>query len=74
MKRPPIPKTLPYGQISEYFLHSGPDGVLRVKDGRTLEEYLNDPRMVRRRKKAGSGDMILVAADYYEKISSPRCA
>lgn len=74
MKRKRIPKNLPWGGIDEYFLQSGADGVLRVKDGRTLEEYLNDPRLVKRRKKSGASDMILVQRAYFERISIPYCA
>lgn len=74
MKRKRIPKVLPFGGIDEYFLQSGPDGILRVKDGRTLEEYLNDPRLVKRRKKAGASEMILIQRAYFERISIPHCA
>lgn len=45
----PIPTNDPFGGLSERFL-TIVDGRIIVKDGRTLEEYINDPRLVTRRK------------------------
>lgn len=45
-----IPEQNPFG-ISEFFLVRRKNGRIEVKDGRTLEEYINDPRLVRARKK-----------------------
>ena len=46
----PIPKQDKYG-MSEFFLVRRMNGRIEVKDGRTLEEYINDPRLVKLRKK-----------------------
>ena len=74
-----IPKATPWGP-SETFLECGPDGVVRVKDGRTLEEYINDPRLVNRRRlilAAGAQHpipMILVTKNVVERGLMPRIA
>ena len=64
MKKP-VPTIDKYGFLSEYFMHNGKDGKIRVKDGRTLEEYLNDPQLVKRRKGRES-DMVLIERGTYE--------
>jgi len=46
----PIPELDSFGILVERFLHLLPDGRIVVKDGRALEEYINDPRLVARRK------------------------
>lgn len=51
MKLKPIPTVNHWGFLSETFLICDLDGKIKVKDGRTLEEYINDPRIVARRKK-----------------------
>lgn len=61
-KQLPVPDMTPFG-LSEYFLECGTDGIVRVKDGRSLEEYINDPRIVARRKGKCIGDMIICAKD-----------
>ena len=50
-KRKRIPKLTKWG-LDEYFLVCRPSGKIEVKDGRTLEEYINDPRFIKQRKKA----------------------
>lgn len=57
------------GFLDQAFLICGEDGVVRVKDGRSLEEYINDPRLVKRRKKTAKylpRDMVLGAKDVYD--------
>jgi hypothetical protein len=49
MKKKRIPKSSKSG-LDEYFLVLRENGRVEVKDGRTLEEYINDPRLVKRRK------------------------
>ena len=65
MKKKPVPTIDKYGFLSEYFMRCGKDGKIRVKDGRTLEEYLNDPRLVKRRKGRES-DMVIIGRATYE--------
>jgi hypothetical protein len=76
-KRKPVPEIGKWGFLSEYFLVCGKDGIVRVKDGRTLEEYINDPRIVRRRKKHFDGndsEMVLFSRKTYEKSLIPHVA
>jgi len=61
-KQLPVPDMTCFG-LTEYFLQCGPDGVVRVKDGRSLEEYINDPRLVARRKGKYAGEMIICSKD-----------
>ena len=61
----PIPEHSTFGFLSETFLVCGKDGVIRVKDGRTLEEYINDPRLVKRRKGAQT-DMVICSKQIFE--------
>jgi len=61
-KQLPVPDTTCFG-LTEYFLECGLDGIVRVKDGRSLEEYINDPRLVARRKGKNIGEMIILAKD-----------
>jgi len=63
------------------FLITDEEGKIKVKDGSGLEEYLNDPFVVARRKKEGKKkppyDMILVAFDHYKALvrnNIPHCA
>ena len=49
-KRKRIPKLTKLG-LDEYFLVCRPSGKIEVKDGRTLEEYINDPRFIKQRIK-----------------------
>lgn len=70
----PIPEINQWGFFSEYFLECGEDGIVRVKDGRTLEEYLNDPRFVERRKGKGGFPMVICDSKTYERALIPHCA
>jgi hypothetical protein len=65
-----------WGQASEYFLVCGEDGIIRVKDGRNLEDYINSPELVkiRKSKARNHGNQIMIPADTYERISIPQCA
>lgn len=56
----PIPTNDRFGGLSECFL-TIQDGRIVVKDGRTLEEYINDPRLVARRKAVPNGTEYAVA-------------
>jgi len=63
------------------FLITDEEGKIKVKDGRGLEEYLNDPFVIARRKHEGKKkppyDMILVAFDHYKALVAnniPHCA
>lgn len=49
MSTMPIPTNDALGGLSETFL-TIKDGRIVVKDGRSLEEYINDSRLVARRK------------------------
>lgn len=68
-----IPSVSPLGFLSEYFLECQPDGVIRVKDGRSLECYINDPRLVERRK-GKSSEMAICSASVFEAGLFPPCA
>lgn len=73
---PEIPKATPWGP-SETFLECRPDGVVQVKDGRSLDEYINDPRLCERRKHdaaEGNVPMIISTAKTFEMGLMPRCA
>ena len=81
MKNKPIPTVGPLGVLSECFLECGRDGVVRIKDGRSLEEYINDPRIVARRKNTadvtqapGPTPMVLCTEDAYLMGALPRGA
>ena len=52
--KPKLLKQSPWGP-DEYFLVRRANGRIEVKDGRSLEEYINDPRMVKARKKEAKG-------------------
>jgi hypothetical protein len=69
-----IPDVDPWGNMSETFLECGDDGVVRVRDGRTLDEYINDPRLINRRR--GKGRFAMMIGDHrsYETMTIPRCA
>ena len=56
------------GFPTNYNMECGDDGVMMVKDGRTLGEYLNNPEIVEARKKSKNSNQewILVTADMYE--------
>ena len=48
----PIPHTTKKQPIiTQPLMELSKDGKYRVVDGRSLEEYINDPRLVRKRKK-----------------------
>jgi hypothetical protein len=69
-----IPEVTMYS-MSERFLVCREDGRIEVKDGRTLEEYINDPRLVARR--AVHGVVREMAVMDYERAQwglLPRCA
>ena len=57
-----------WGFPINYNMECGDDGVMRVKDGRTLGDYLNNPEIVEARKKSkhSNQEWILVTADMYE--------
>ena len=77
MKRKRIPKLTKSGGLDEYFLVCRPSGKIEVKDGRTLEEYINDPRLVKMRKKAARSEdveMILCSRHLAEWDIIPRTA
>jgi hypothetical protein len=74
------PKLLPHNQFTNLQLYCGKDGILRVKNGLTLEEYLNHPNFVKSRKaalkKSKSEDLKFVMVDehFLSKISMPHSA
>lgn len=70
-----IPESTPFS-LSETFLECRPDGVVQVKDGRSLEEYINDPRFVARRKKQikSTKPMVLCDAEVFGMAAIPHCA
>ena len=62
----PIPTHDRWGHLSETFLQLDPEGRVEVKDGRTLEEYINDPRLCALRKRYGQGfHMVVCSLDTY---------
>jgi len=65
-----------FGFVDNYNLKCGTDGVMRVKDGRTLNEYINNPSIVKARKdgETNHGDWILITATNYERGCIPHCA
>jgi hypothetical protein len=65
-----------WGHPDHYNLECGKDGIIRVKDGRTLEEYINSPELIkdRKEKSMNHGDQLLIAANVYERVSIPNCA
>ena len=66
-----------WGQITEHFLEFDTEGRMVVKDGRTLEEYLNDPHIVARRKNAPHTHglpLIMISVEDYEKLNIPHSA
>ena len=65
-----------FGFVDNYNLKCGTDGVMRVRDGRTLDEYINSPSMVKARKdgETNHGDWILITATQYERGCIPHCA
>ena len=66
-----------WGQVTEHFLEINTEGRVIVKDGRTLEEYLNDPHIVAKRKndpKYKGGPLIMLAVATYEKLNVSRGA
>jgi hypothetical protein len=72
-----IPTVDQWGSLSEAFLECGKDGIIRVKDGRTLDEYINDPRLVKRRKNCKAPKptgMQLVSNEFYNRLLIPHCA
>lgn len=76
-KRKRIPKFTKWGGLDEYFLVCKPSGRIEVKDGRTLEEYINDPRFIKQRKKAEhteDKEMILCERKLAELGIIPRTA
>ena len=60
MSTKPIPTHDKFGGLSETFL-TIKNGRILVKDGRSLEEYINDPRLVERRKLIPNGTEYAVA-------------
>jgi hypothetical protein len=66
----------PFGFVDDYNLECGTDGVMRVKGGRSLEEYINHPEMVEARSKGeiNHQEWILIAASVYERGCIPHCA
>ena len=65
-----------FGFVDNYNLKCGTDGVMRVKDGRTLDEYINSQSMVKARKdgEINHDDWILITATNYERGCIPHCA
>lgn len=47
----PVTELDKWGFPKETFLQLEPDGRVTVKDGRSLEEFLNDPRLTKKRRK-----------------------
>lgn len=74
------PKSLPYNQFTNLQLYCGKDGILRVKNGLTLEEYLNHPKLVESRKssleksKMEETEFLMIDEKSFSKISMPHCA
>ena len=66
----------PFGFVDNYNLECGTDGVMRVKDGRSLEEYINHPEIVKARKdgKNNQQEWILITSNVYERGCNPHCA
>jgi hypothetical protein len=65
-----------WANASCYHLECGEDGVIRVKNGMSLDEYINHPELVERRKNKpmNHGDHILISAAHYEYLNIPRIA
>lgn len=74
------PKNLPFNQITNLQLYCGKDGILRVKNGLTLDEYLNHPKFVKSRKtalkksKVEELKFVMVDERWWSKISMPHSA
>ena len=60
-----------WGYPSHYNLECGEDGIIRVKNGMSLEDYINSPAMVKARKKAkhSHGDQLLISKSHFERNS-----
>lgn len=74
----PIANPAPY-QITNLQLICSADGIIKVKDGRTLEDYINDPRHVIRRqrsfcKRTEPVEMVLLPYETAEFGIFPRTA
>jgi hypothetical protein len=65
-----------WANASHYQLECGEDGVIRVKNGMSLDEYINHPDLVERRKNnpMNHGNHILISAAHYKYINIPRIA
>ena len=74
MKKKRIPKFTPCSGLDEYFLICRENGKIEVKDGRTLEEYINDPRLVKIRKNGKESEMILCTRNMATWGMIPRTA
>lgn len=73
----PVAQQGEYGFLDQAFLECGVDGVVRVKDGRSIEQYINDPRLVARRKQDTGGkpwDMVIWSKARYDASCLPHCA
>lgn len=57
-----------------------PDGFIRTRDGRSLEEYINDPQLIKKRLKwmkenpDKSRDMYITHRSIIEAAAIPHCA
>jgi hypothetical protein len=69
-----------FGFPQDYFLVAGKDGMVKVKDGRSLEEYINNEYFVENRKHVmnNSGEefveYIMIPAKKYEELNIPHIA
>ncbi len=73
----PEDKTKIHSDTSKHFLQLNPDGRIVIRDGRSLEEYLNDPYLIEKRKQkynlSHPIDIVFTTKDrWMEQI--PHCA
>lgn len=76
----PHPKIDKFGFFNNYFLFCNKDGILKVKDGKTLEEYLNNKYFIKNRKEFMKSrnkkkqEYIMIPAYLYEQLNIPHSA
>ena len=65
-----------WGFPSHYNLECGEDGIIRAKNGMSLEDYINSPAMVKARKNApfNHGDQILISKNSLERMNLTQSA
>lgn len=80
MSKLQTPKFGKFNQVTDMQLHCGRDGILRVKNGMTLEEYINHPFFIKSRKasmrklKESQSEFILIDVKLWHRFTIPHSA